>query len=598
MRTSTKNLTALLAVASASLTVGEPAYAGTDTLTYYASQTPITIPPYLSSLHVEAVGGTGGAGAPEASVPGGGGAIVTANLPVAAGETYYLIVGGNGYAGGGSGSEYAGGGGGGGASDVRRRPDTDPIGPFGSQYDTRMLIAAGGGGGGDNGGAGGNAGQAGGGDAGGGAGFPIGGSINGGCGGGGCGISGSFGFGGAGSGGPSINADYDGGFPGFNGGAPGGNGGGEYGGPDFGGGGGGGGLYGGGGGGSTSRPGQGGGGGGGGTNLVPAGGTVAIDTSHTPHITISFADVTAPHVTLDALPAITNDRAPLLTGVGGTGLGDQGVTLSEYAGTSAAGKPLYSFTDTPDPASGDYSTYSVALPDGTYTVVASQTDAAGNVGKSTPETFTVDTTPPVLSLTGATRTNNNEPTLTGTAGLAPDDSATVAVKVYYGSRTTGTPLENVTATPNATTGAYSIIARRTGVGGELGVGTYTAVATQSDAAGNVSTAQFSFTVYSDTTTSLTALPTALIVPGVTPVALNARITPVTAAGSVQFWSATGNPASPTIVALGGRVPVVSGLGTSVSTLKPGTFKVWAQFIPTNTTLYNGSNSQNVSITLL
>ena len=40
----------------------------------------------------------------------------------------------------------------------------------------------------------------------------------------------------------------------------------------------------------------------------------------------------------------------------------------------------------------------------------------------------------------------------------------MAVKVYYGSRTTGTPLENVTATPNATTGAYGIIARGTGVG--------------------------------------------------------------------------------------------------------------------------------------
>ncbi|MEA2251316.1 MAG: chitinase [Solirubrobacteraceae bacterium] len=79
------------------------------------------------------------------------------------------------------------------------------------------------------------------------------------------------------------------------------------------------------------------------------------------------------------------------------------------------------------------------------------------------------------------------PTLSGVAGIAAGDLATVTVRVYSGASATGTPVQTRTATASGT--AWTTTATT------LADGQYTAQATQSDGAGNTGTsAALTFTV--------------------------------------------------------------------------------------------------------
>jgi hypothetical protein len=103
-----------------------------------------------------------------------------------------------------------------------------------------------------------------------------------------------------------------------------------------------------------------------------------------------------------------------------------------------------------------------------------------------------DITAPSVSLTtpaNASTTNDTTPTFAGVAGLAPGDSATVALKIYSGSNLSGPLVRTLTTTKDAA-GAWAIDATPA-----LGNGTYTARAEQSDTAGNVGlSASKTFTV--------------------------------------------------------------------------------------------------------
>lgn len=92
-----------------------------------------------------------------------------------------------------------------------------------------------------------------------------------------------------------------------------------------------------------------------------------------------------------------------------------------------------------------------------------------------------DTTAPVVRLVapaaGATVTAPS-PTFSGAAGTSAGDSTTVRVRVYPGTSTTVSPVQTLSAT--ASGGAWSVAASAA-----LANGTYTAQASQSDAAGNV-----------------------------------------------------------------------------------------------------------------
>ena len=91
-------------------------------------------------------------------------------------------------------------------------------------------------------------------------------------------------------------------------------------------------------------------------------------------------DVTPPAVTLTSPGnGSTITAAPGLLGRGGQDW-DSPVTVQTFAGAAAAGIPVQSLTATP--LGGAWSVAGGALAPGTYTAIASQTDAAGNVGSA------------------------------------------------------------------------------------------------------------------------------------------------------------------------------------------------------------------------
>ena len=128
-------------------------------------------------------------------------------------------------------------------------------------------------------------------------------------------------------------------------------------------------------------------------------------------------------------------------------------------------------------ASGAWSYTPTGLADGQHTIVASQTDAAGNTGAAS-LTFKLDTTAPAVTerLASGSGTTTSNPALTGTG----DPSALVRFTID-GHAAAGT------ATADAS-GAWSY----TPTG--LADGQHTIVASETDAAGNTGTASLTFTL--------------------------------------------------------------------------------------------------------
>ena len=127
-----------------------------------------------------------------------------------------------------------------------------------------------------------------------------------------------------------------------------------------------------------------------------------------------------------------------------------------------------------------------------------------NTGFSFPTTFTVDTTAPTgvtldAPADGST-TNDPTPTLSGAAGDATGDDANVEVKIYDGTGTGGAGRRDISPTRTGT--SWTIDAST------LAEGTYTAQATQSDAAANGPTASSAntFTVDTNGPTGVTSSP--------------------------------------------------------------------------------------------
>ncbi|HEX4483518.1 MAG TPA: Ig-like domain-containing protein [Solirubrobacteraceae bacterium] len=184
-------------------------------------------------------------------------------------------------------------------------------------------------------------------------------------------------------------------------------------------------------------------------------------------------DTTAPSVSLNAIGTPTNNATPTFSGTGGTASGDATtVTVTVYSGSSTSGSVETS--GTPSIGGGGWSYSSAHLNDGTYTAQATQSDQAGNVGKSVAHTFTIDTVKPAVTLTPlAEVVASTKPTLSGSTS----DVTPITVAVYDGTAATGSPVETIKVTPSA--GSWSTTAATA-----LADGTYTAVAEQTDDAGN------------------------------------------------------------------------------------------------------------------
>jgi hypothetical protein len=230
------------------------------------------------------------------------------------------------------------------------------------------------------------------------------------------------------------------------------------------------------------------------TNLEPQAGQSAPVTF--------TVDTTPPAVSLDPVPSPTNDSTPTLTGGAGTATGDAStVAVAIYEGGSVSGGPVR--TEEVTVSGSTWTAGPVAsLPDGTYTALAEQSDEAGNTGKSTAVTFTVDTTPPAVSLGSvASPTNDPSPTLAGSADVGVGDESTVMVRIYEGGSVGGASVASKSVSVSG--GGWSYTPPN------LADGTYTASVSQGDAAGNVGTsAAVTFTVDTSAPVIAVTAPTA------------------------------------------------------------------------------------------
>jgi hypothetical protein len=146
------------------------------------------------------------------------------------------------------------------------------------------------------------------------------------------------------------------------------------------------------------------------------------------------ADGTAPTPTLGGPPpnAIAGTSQPLFTGLAGTVLGDQStVTVSVYSGFSATGTPVETMRTTTN-TDGSFSVPGTSpLPAGTYTAQVSQADAAGNVGASAPDTFSVSGDP-VIAAAGDIACDPANKFFGGVSPRACQDAATAKLMVGGG----------------------------------------------------------------------------------------------------------------------------------------------------------------------
>ncbi len=204
--------------------------------------------------------------------------------------------------------------------------------------------------------------------------------------------------------------------------------------------------------------------------------------------TIESVDTTTPTVSIEPVASPTNDATPTLTGGAGIEPGDGTVIVTVYEGPTTAGAIASTGEANTEGAAWDYTP--AELPDGTYTAQATQEDAAGNTGTSASVTFTIDTTPPTVSIEPVTSpTNDATPTLTGSAGTEPGDG-TVTVTIYEGPAAEGEIASAGPATGEGSTWKYTPA--------KLPEGTYTAKAVQHDQAGNTG-ASVAVTFIVDTT---------------------------------------------------------------------------------------------------
>ncbi len=128
-----------------------------------------------------------------------------------------------------------------------------------------------------------------------------------------------------------------------------------------------------------------------------------------------------PAVTIaDGATAMTTDTTPTISGT-------TDVEAPAVVTVTVNGQTL-----TATPSDGAWSVTSAILANGTYPVVASVRDAAGNPGSATQQ-LTVDTVLPVVTIDGGSSvtTNDPTPTIAGTSDVAPG----TLVRVTVGSQT-------------------------------------------------------------------------------------------------------------------------------------------------------------------
>ncbi|MCJ2131308.1 beta strand repeat-containing protein [Methylobacterium sp. E-045] len=193
--------------------------------------------------------------------------------------------------------------------------------------------------------------------------------------------------------------------------------------------------------------------------LVASDTDAAGNTGHSADLVYTF-DTTAPAVTVGSVGGLTNHASQTVSG--SVGLADAGTTITLTENGSVLGTATVG-------GDGRWSAGITLSGDGTHTVIANDTDAAGNSGHSAALTFTLDTTAPDVTVAGSGGlTNHASQTISGGIGVA--DAGTLV-----------TLTENGTVLGTATVGSDGHWSTRITLSGD---GTHTVVASDTDAAGN------------------------------------------------------------------------------------------------------------------
>ena len=182
-------------------------------------------------------------------------------------------------------------------------------------------------------------------------------------------------------------------------------------------------------------------------------------------------------MTLTPVAAETNNASPSFSGSAGLANGE--VRLQVYSGSHASGNAPVRNSAVTAIGSSWSSGPVAALPDGTYTAIAEETDALGNIGVSNEATFTVDTVAPGISLTAPANGSSASGTsqvVEGVAGVAAGDAATITVRLASGTSIGGQTLQ--TRVVPSEGGRWHVAFEG------LAPGAYTTQAEQPDAAGN------------------------------------------------------------------------------------------------------------------
>jgi hypothetical protein len=178
-------------------------------------------------------------------------------------------------------------------------------------------------------------------------------------------------------------------------------------------------------------------------------------------------DITPPTVAITGgATALTNNATPTISG---TASGADGRTVTVTIGAQT-------LTDTVQ-SGGAWSVTPTHLSDGSYDVTMSVSDAAGNPA-GTAQILTVDTVAPVIAIDGgaSATTTSVDPTISGSTDAAPGSTVTVTLA--------GQMLTTLVQ-PSGGFNASAV---------NVGLGSWAAVVTVSDAAGNVGTASQTLTI--------------------------------------------------------------------------------------------------------
>ena len=209
-----------------------------------------------------------------------------------------------------------------------------------------------------------------------------------------------------------------------------------------------------------------------GTNSIVAKDTDAAGNTGTSAPVLLTLDTVAPTVTITTAAETSNVATQTISGTVSAGEAAAGGTVTLFDTVNGVTTQL----GTASVVNGTWTTH-VTLPgDGAHSIVAEDTDAAGNTGTSAPVLLTLDTVPPTVTITTAAETSNvATQTISGTvsAGEAAaggtvtlfDTVNGVTTQLGTASVVNGSWTTHVTLSGD---GAHSIVAEDTDAAGNTG----------------------------------------------------------------------------------------------------------------------------------